>query len=61
MKLWGYRQREDGTYARQVTFSARSPSGGGTQATETETLVRDARGRLLRVERTKRALAHRKP
>jgi len=55
--LSGYTRRPDGTYARQVTFSARSPSGGGTQATET--IVRSAKGRLLRVERVKLALARR--
>jgi len=60
MPAYGYVSREDGTYARTVTFSARSPSGGGTQATET--IVRSASGRLLRIERsnharTKRALS----
>ena len=53
----GYQHRADGTYARTITFAFGSrPSNRAV-----ETLVRSASGRLLRVERTKRALslAHR--
>jgi len=56
--LSGYTRRPDGTYARQVTFvSKRLDRSDGIAR---ETLVRDARGRLLRVERTQRALALRR-
>ena len=51
----GYTSRGDGTYARTVTFIARRPDGIDRVARET--LVRDARGKLLRVERSKGALA----
>jgi len=49
----GYARRADGTYARTITFAFGSrPSNRAV-----ETLVRSASGRLLRVERTKRALS----
>lgn len=50
----GYVRREDGTFAREVKFGA-----PGTSCNATETLVRSATGKLLRVERSARAEARR--
>jgi len=54
----GYTRRGDGTYAKRVTFVASRHRA--EDVVSTETLVRSADGRLLRVERTPNALAHRK-
>jgi hypothetical protein len=53
----GYTSRGDGTYSRTVTFVARRPEGIDRIAQET--IVRDANGRLLRVERSNGAKAQR--
>jgi hypothetical protein len=55
----GYTSRGDGSYAKTVTFVASRHRA--EDVVSTETLVRDRSGRLLRVERTPNALAHRKP
>jgi hypothetical protein len=55
MKLWGYTRRADGTYAKTVEFVEQR--GGMLDTKCVETLVRSRSGRLLRVERTKRALS----
>ena len=47
----GYVRRPDGTLARTVRF--------GSPSNATETLVRSSTGKLLRVERSGRALARR--
>lgn len=53
----GYVARPDGTFARQVSFVGEGRSASGIVATET--LVRSSTGKLLRVERSGRALARR--
>ena len=57
MKSWhsllGYTRRDDGTFAKTVTFGW----GVTKKHTATETLVRSRSGRLLRVERSARAIA----
>ena len=47
----GYTRRPDGTYARTVEIMG---SQGG-RSRSTDTLVRDGKGRLLRVEHSRRA------
>jgi len=54
----GYASRGDGTYARTVTFVARRPEG--IDRITQETIVRDRKGRLLRVERSNGAKAQRR-
>jgi len=49
-----YECRSDGTYAKTVGFPSKHHSRG---IESRETLVRSGTGRLLRVERTKRALS----
>lgn len=47
----GYERRPDGTFARTVQIM----NSVGGRSRGFETLVRDAKGRLLRVERSKRS------
>ena len=49
-----YQRRPDGTYAKTVGFPSKHHSRG---IESRETLVRSSTGKLLRVERTKRALS----
>jgi len=55
LELAGYRPRADGTYAK--VFRIDEPKNHRT----TEILVRNAKGKLLRVERSKRAATAKLP
>jgi hypothetical protein len=55
----GYVRREDGTYAHEVSFVGQVQGRSASGIVATETLVRSSTGKLLRVERSRRALAMR--
>ena len=55
LKLWGYVRRADGDYEKRCEFLERGRKREQTYCIER--LIRSASGRLLRVERSKRAQA----